>query len=632
MIANRLVRDPEALPSSYEPTAAEMREQLSVARNLLASAPAQDEHTASTRRPETLAWNELRLARDNADQLLGTFGAHLDARQAKQPEHLAAAQPDLEERKTAPTHDVRFLDADIDQKVAHIDDYLAELHAEIEDEQVCADSTKQLDDELNRLLADILQVNDVNSLNALAEQELPALKAQLDLLKDKWPRPTTHVTVSSPIPPFIPSRRNANEADNERLLLVLNLQLEQVEQLPLDNVSVEQLDAIEKQLESLKPAGADQVPPQVQAQLDKIAELKARKDKHDADVAHLGAALDDIRKNLDEATSSPIPRNGKGKKGKEQSVPPTTDALKEVVAKLENEVLPALAQVNNQAASTPGVEPQLQAANELQAKAQELLADAQKQLDDQMAADEKAARVEAKLLGDQGDPRYHGRFATRRRATAGRSRRTAEARTGCRFGYWSAGGEAARDQPTSRQRRPQPRATQGARRRPRPTPRASPGQVAQIEGCAPRQMANLTKYGQEKQKLDSAAEPVEVALNTIFDKYANQAPQPFVVGKDDLSRADEVKSQLADLARSVAAAKEWLHDNLPSREADLDAQLDDLKWKQENLNSLVDELANEVQAGDAIRADYDQLLPLSPILRTGRWQLVRPEICPIRLR
>src|SRR5690606_4417970 len=61
---------------------------------------------------------------------------------------------------------------------------------------------------------------------------------------------------------------------------------------------------------------------------------------------------------------------------------------------------------------------------------------------------------------------------------------------------------------------------------------------------------------------------------------------------------------------SVAAAKEWLHDNLPSREADLDAQLDDLKWKQENLNSLIDELVNEVQAGDAIRADYDQLLPL----------------------
>ncbi|CAJ0569031.1 unnamed protein product, partial [Mesorhabditis spiculigera] len=192
-------------------------------------------------------------------------------------------------------------------------------------------------------------------------------------------------------------KQNANEADNERLLLVLNLQLEQVEQLPLDNVSVEQLDAIEKQLESLKPAGADQVPPQVQAQLDKIAELKARKDKHDADVAQLGAALDDIRKNLNEADKLAHPTK-KGKKGKEQAVAPTTDALKEVVAKLENEVLPALAQVNNQAASTPGVEPQLQAANELQAKAQELLADAQKRLDDQMAADEKAARVEAKLL------------------------------------------------------------------------------------------------------------------------------------------------------------------------------------------------------------------------------------------
>ncbi|CAJ0557738.1 unnamed protein product, partial [Mesorhabditis spiculigera] len=41
--------------------------------------------------------------------------------------------------------------------------------------------------------------------------------------------------------------------------------------------------------------------------------------------------------------------------------------------------------------------------------------DAQKQLDDQMAADEKVARVEAKLFEIRGDPRYHGRFATRRR-------------------------------------------------------------------------------------------------------------------------------------------------------------------------------------------------------------------------
>ncbi|CAJ0569033.1 unnamed protein product, partial [Mesorhabditis spiculigera] len=61
-------------------------------------------------------------------------------------------------------------------------------------------------------------------------------------------------------------------------------------------------------------------------------------------------------------------------------------------------------------------------------------------------------------------------------------------------------------------------------------------------------LANLTKYGQEKQKLNSAAEPVEVALNTIFDKYANQAPPPFLVGKDDLSRADGVKAWLADSA------------------------------------------------------------------------------------
>ncbi|CAJ0557740.1 unnamed protein product, partial [Mesorhabditis spiculigera] len=50
----------------------------------------------------------------------------------------------------------------------------------------------------------------------------------------------------------IRAAENANEADNERLLLVLNPQLEQVEPAPLDNVSVEQLDAIEKQLESLK--------------------------------------------------------------------------------------------------------------------------------------------------------------------------------------------------------------------------------------------------------------------------------------------------------------------------------------------------------------------------------------------
>ncbi|CAJ0576042.1 unnamed protein product, partial [Mesorhabditis spiculigera] len=448
--ANRLVRDPEALPSSYEPTAGEMREQLSIARKLLASARDQDEHTASLATTidaveallpvlddRTTYWNEFVAALDNADQLLENIGAQLDALQAKQPEHLAAAKADLEEAKRLKGQDVerlkeaarelhrlselldplesayadaRFLDADIDQKVAHIDNYMADL-AEIEDELVGVDSAKKLAEELHRLLADIPQINDVDSWTAIAEHEIPALKAQLDLLKDKMAKAndTRHrVLAESPVYPLEEklnaveaaldkAKQNANEADNERLLLVLNLQLEQVEQLPLDNVSVEQLDAIEKQLESLKPAGADQVPPQVQAQLDKIAELKARKDKHDADVAQLGAALDDIRKNLNEADKLAHPTK-KGKKGKEQAVAPTTDALKEVVAKLENEVLPALAQVNNQAASTPGVEPQLQAANELQAKAQELLADAQKRLDDQMAADEKAARVEAKLL------------------------------------------------------------------------------------------------------------------------------------------------------------------------------------------------------------------------------------------
>ncbi|CAJ0918037.1 unnamed protein product, partial [Mesorhabditis belari] len=42
----------------------------------------------------------------------------------------------------------------------------------------------------------------------------------------------------------------AKDADKERLVLLLNVQLEQAEQLPLENVSVDELNALEKQLQS----------------------------------------------------------------------------------------------------------------------------------------------------------------------------------------------------------------------------------------------------------------------------------------------------------------------------------------------------------------------------------------------
>ncbi|CAJ0924501.1 unnamed protein product, partial [Mesorhabditis belari] len=57
-----------------------------------------------------------------------------------------------------------------------------------------------------------------------------------------------------------------------------------------------------------------------------------------------------------------------------------------------------LAQLNEQAAKIEGVEPEKENAHNLTVRAQSLLDEAQKKLDEKIAADEKAARVEAKLL------------------------------------------------------------------------------------------------------------------------------------------------------------------------------------------------------------------------------------------
>ncbi|CAJ0918031.1 unnamed protein product, partial [Mesorhabditis belari] len=203
--ANRLLCDAEAIPTKFDSTAAEMREEISVARNILATAPtAADEHAHSLSSTVDAAqallpvlddrntyWNEFVAARDAADQLLEEVRRPLDALTAKPPCSLDEARGDLEDAKRAKEEnlerlkdavremqrlselldplesayaDVRFLDADVDQTAAHYDDLLTELHAEIEDEAVCDDSAKQLNNELSRLLADIPQINDPQSL------------------------------------------------------------------------------------------------------------------------------------------------------------------------------------------------------------------------------------------------------------------------------------------------------------------------------------------------------------------------------------------------------------------------------------------------------------------------------------
>ncbi|CAJ0557741.1 unnamed protein product, partial [Mesorhabditis spiculigera] len=112
--------------------------------------------------------------------------------------------------------------------------------------------------------------------------------------------------------------------------------------------------------------------------------------------------------------------------------------------------------------------------------------------------------------------------------------------------------------------------------------------------------------------LTRQAEPVEVALNTIFNKYANQAREPFVVGKDDLSRADEVKSLLCGFG-TIRGCRQGVGCTTICHLAKLtlDAQLDDLKWKQENSGQLRRRIGTmKCLLAMPSGADYDQLLPL----------------------
>ncbi|CAJ0918034.1 unnamed protein product, partial [Mesorhabditis belari] len=204
------------------------------------------------------------------------------------------------------------------------------------------------------------------------------------------------------------------------------------------------------------------------------------------------------------------PKSKKGKKGgKGEQQPtvaePTTDELKQVVAQLDGQVLPALAQLNEQAAK--------------------------------IAADEKAARVEAKLLEIKVVPESVTALAQAPQQEIPQDDqdelKRQEDATEVDIGKLQEKlGEIdellAQGDLTPEQQKELENA--------RANTESYLDKLRRLRDALLDKLANLAKYGRDKEALDAATEPVSEALTTVFDKYSTQAPQPFAVGKEDLEK------------------------------------------------------------------------------------------------
>lgn len=383
--ADRLMENPEGIPSQYAPTADQLKSEVSRAKDLLQGRdPSSDPiahaletaiTAAENRIPQlderASVWEEFVRARDDADSTLDSLRQPLDAVLGKPKRSVDEARQDLENLKTASRNipilsdkikylqglserlnplesayaDVRFLDVDSEQSEKQYDETMNDINAEIEDEQILTDSANHINNEIDAMLADLRNNPATREHNSnLEDHQIPALRAQLSSLEDKSAEAAgtrKHVSpgmnrldeLRQKIKDLESALQNAkveaDENEREELVLQLRLTLEQLDKKPISELTPSELNALELNIGKLPEENAREI-------MEKINDMRRAKDEHDSRIADARNSIEDLDKNVKELEKKP----------KKKGTSPSIDELREKLQTIES-LLPKAQELAN---------------------------------------------------------------------------------------------------------------------------------------------------------------------------------------------------------------------------------------------------------------------------------------------
>ncbi|CAL2029318.1 unnamed protein product [Caenorhabditis brenneri] len=336
--AEELRHNAEAVPTQYAPKAEELKKEVEAAKAIIANAPASDDHVQQLQQVVATAealipdleqrarlWDEFLVARNDIDALIERLQQPLDAVVAKPKRSAEEAAQDVENLRQSAQQlpdldnkisnlqriselldplesayaDVRFFDVDAEQTRHQYDDVLNDVAAELEDETLLKQSADQVAKEIDDISKMIDSTDPERSiLDTIAKSDVPALKAQINRIKDRIVNADAsrkHVTTDPKIADDLDNKlakleaelddaiKTSDEHDKEQLILSLKLNISQFEQLPLDQLKPDDLKTAEKEItNSLKPEEAEPLLAKIQELRDaKRADDEARSAAHD---------------------------------------------------------------------------------------------------------------------------------------------------------------------------------------------------------------------------------------------------------------------------------------------------------------------------------------------------------------
>ncbi|CAD6184169.1 unnamed protein product [Caenorhabditis auriculariae] len=249
--ADEFLRDSDAVPGQYEPTARELNSEVELARKVI-----NDAGVAADRKIDILdflettigaaqqlvngleerasAWREFVAARDETDATLGKLRTPLERVLEKPKRSASEASDDMKEIRDA-SHDIQILNANVAnlQRLSEALNPLESAYAEVRFADVDTEQTQKQYDELLNELATELE-DDRRSeqcstrktpttrlvLEGISQHQIPALKAQINLLQDRNVEAVATRAHIRQLEEAVESKIAAEMAEKEQLVLV----------------------------------------------------------------------------------------------------------------------------------------------------------------------------------------------------------------------------------------------------------------------------------------------------------------------------------------------------------------------------------------------------------------------------
>ncbi|CAD6184178.1 unnamed protein product [Caenorhabditis auriculariae] len=340
--ADELLRDSDAVPGQYEPTARELNSEVELARKVIndagvAAGPQVEaieslettiqaaQQLANGLEERAQAWREFVVVRDETDATLGKLRTPLERVLEKPKRSASEASDDMKEIRDA-SHDIQILNANVAnlQRLSEALNPLESAYAEVRFADVDTEQTqKQYDELLNELATELEDDRVLGESAELIAKEIEEIRAVLDQKNSRrQDRPRGNLTTSNsctessnqPFCKIATSKLNlkiaAEMAEKEQLVLVLTVRLSQLEGTPLEEVDPQELIDLSHKLDLLTPDQASAVKPRSRA-------FKEAKQLHE-----------DTKKSS--ARRQPaVAKSKKGKKGKKEPTALTVEDVEQ---------------------------------------------------------------------------------------------------------------------------------------------------------------------------------------------------------------------------------------------------------------------------------------------------------------